>query len=217
MKEWKLAKAKAVEILLKEGKLQARHGPSDMRVVRLMGIRYPDGSMPRKSQVRKALKSWLRTGNRIIQKPYWAEVGDQMRAERANAQADDAKLLDTAARSAVMRARKKRTPQFDEVNSDAFLNSYEWRRVRMFVLKRDGAKCACCGATPADGVKMNVDHIKPRKLFPQLALDPSNLQVLCEVCNHGKGNWDCTDWRPAPHLSALDLDAHRRLAEIARK
>ena len=42
---------------------------------------------------------------------------------------------------------------------------------------------------------MNVDHIKPRKLFPNLALDSSNLQVLCEVCNHGKGNWDMTDWR----------------------
>jgi hypothetical protein len=80
-------------------------------------------------------------------------------------------------------------------NTDAFLESYEWRRVRMVVLKRDGARCACCGATPTDGVRMHVDHIKPRKLFPELALDPANLQVLCEVCNHGKGNWDDTDWR----------------------
>ena len=32
-------------------------------------------------------------------------------------------------------------------NDDAFLQSYEWRQVRMQVLKRDGAKCACCGAT----------------------------------------------------------------------
>ena len=79
--------------------------------------------------------------------------------------------------------------------TDAFLSSYEWRRVRMIVLKRDGAKCACCGATRQDGVRLHVDHIKPRKLFPQLALDPSNLQVLCEECNHGKGNWDMTDWR----------------------
>ena len=42
---------------------------------------------------------------------------------------------------------------------------------------------------------MNVDHIKPRRLFPDLALSLDNLQVLCHECNHGKGNWDMTDWR----------------------
>lgn len=44
---------------------------------------------------------------------------------------------------------------------------------------------------------MNVDHIKPRRLFPWLALELKNLQVLCHDCNHGKGNWDQTDWRPS--------------------
>lgn len=53
----------------------------------------------------------------------------------------------------------------------------------------------CCGATPATGAVMNVDHIKPRKLYPHLALDVDNLQILCSDCNHGKGNWDMTDWR----------------------
>ena len=43
---------------------------------------------------------------------------------------------------------------------------------------------------------MNVDHIKPRKKFPELALVEDNLQVLCGACNHGKGNWDQTNWRP---------------------
>lgn len=79
--------------------------------------------------------------------------------------------------------------------SDAFLQSYEWKRVRMEALKKYGNRCQCCGATPANGVRINVDHIKPRKLFPSLALSLSNLQVLCEDCNHGKGNWDMTDWR----------------------
>ena len=82
-----------------------------------------------------------------------------------------------------------------KVESDAFLESFEWRRLRMQILKRDGAKCSCCGATPADGRVMNVDHIKPRRKYPEMALDPSNLQVLCSECNHGKGNWDETDWR----------------------
>jgi 5-methylcytosine-specific restriction endonuclease McrA len=65
----------------------------------------------------------------------------------------------------------------------------------MRVLTQRGAVCECCGASRLDGVRIHVDHIKPRKLFPALALSEANLQVLCEVCNHGKGNWDQTDWR----------------------
>jgi len=82
------------------------------------------------------------------------------------------------------------------VQSEEFLRSGEWRRLRMLVIKKRGARCECCGATPKDGVTViNVDHIKPRRDFPELALSESNLQVLCAVCNHGKGNWDKTDWR----------------------
>ena len=82
------------------------------------------------------------------------------------------------------------------VCADAFLASYEWRQLRMEVLVERGSRCECCGATPADGhTAIHVDHVKPRRLFPQLALDKSNLQILCAVCNHGKGNWNQTDWR----------------------
>jgi hypothetical protein len=93
-------------------------------------------------------------------------------------------LVDLCERPTRQERPKVQKPRIDP-NSDAFLESYEWRRVRMVVLKRDGARCACCGATPADGLRMHVDHIKPRRKFPELALDLTNLQVLCEVCNHG--------------------------------
>jgi len=82
-----------------------------------------------------------------------------------------------------------------DVASDAFLSTFEWRKVRMEALKKYGPRCQCCGATPANGAVMNVDHIKPRKKWPSLALDVNNLQILCHDCNHGKGNWDETDWR----------------------
>ena len=81
------------------------------------------------------------------------------------------------------------------VATDAFLNTFQWRKLRMEALKKYGPKCMCCGATPLDGAVMNVDHIKPRKLWPSLALEITNLQILCHECNHGKGNWDQTDWR----------------------
>lgn len=81
------------------------------------------------------------------------------------------------------------------VSSDEFLKSYEWRKVRMMAITKYGSRCQCCGATPNDGIRINVDHIKPRRKYPHLALDLDNLQILCEECNHGKGNWDMTDWR----------------------
>jgi 5-methylcytosine-specific restriction endonuclease McrA len=99
-------------------------------------------------------------------------------------------------RAKTFRVKSKRPQASNPVAEDNFLTTFEWRKVRMEALKKYGPKCMCCGATPADGAVMNVDHIKPRKLWPSLALDVKNLQILCHDCNHGKGNWDTTDWRP---------------------
>jgi len=106
-----------------------------------------------------------------------------------------ARQAEKAAKKAKFAPRRAAPIFYAPPDSNAFLESFEWRRVRMQALKLHGARCQCCGATAADGLRIHVDHIKPRKLFPELALSVDNLQVLCEVCNHGKGNWDQTDWR----------------------
>jgi 5-methylcytosine-specific restriction endonuclease McrA len=108
-------------------------------------------------------------------------------------------------KKAVTGKQKYRPSTTINVKTDSFLQTYEWRRVRMEALKKYGPRCQCCGATPATGAIMNVDHIKPRKLFPQLALDVDNLQILCHECNHGKGNWDMTDWRATENSSDVDF------------
>lgn len=79
--------------------------------------------------------------------------------------------------------------------STEFLKSYAWKKLRYQALLKYEKKCMCCGRTPKDGVQIHVDHIKPRKRYPGLALDINNLQILCGDCNHGKGNWDETDHR----------------------
>lgn len=76
-----------------------------------------------------------------------------------------------------------------------FLDSREWKILRYQAFEKYGNRCQCCGSTPEDGVKMHVDHIKPKSTHPEIALDLNNLQILCEDCNVGKINqWD-TDWR----------------------
>ena len=83
-----------------------------------------------------------------------------------------------------------------QTEAETFYSSGAWRRVRFEVLKEQGRECACCGATPGDGVRMHVDHVEPRSKRPDLSLDKSNLQVLCEDCNLGKMDRCNSDFRP---------------------
>ena len=61
------------------------------------------------------------------------------------------------------------------------------------VLQRDLWKCLSCGRGVAQGVLLEVDHIKPRSRGGSNALE--NLQTLCKKCNIGKSNRDDTDLR----------------------
>ena len=101
-----------------------------------------------------------------------------------------------------IRAAERKAAKVGDVNSKGFLESYAWRKLRMKVLKAYGARCQCCGRSRSNNVEIHVDHIKPRRKYPELALEFSNLQVLCHECNHGKGNWDETDWRE-PRLAVV--------------
>lgn len=83
---------------------------------------------------------------------------------------------------------------------DKFYRSEAWKKIRYQKLK-EVSYCECCGKEKGDEtesgakVKLSVDHIKPRSLYPELELDINNLQILCQFCNEGKGCEDETDWR----------------------
>ncbi len=78
---------------------------------------------------------------------------------------------------------------------DSFLSSAAWKDLRRKVIQAYGARCMKCSAIPSNPKQINVDHIKPRKYYPHLALEFDNLQVLCCACNKQKGNKDETDYR----------------------
>jgi len=85
--------------------------------------------------------------------------------------------------------------KYTQVPAEQFYNSAKWKEVRYIALQQAGGKCCLCGAMARDGVQLHVDHIKPRSLFPDLAYQLGNLQILCSDCNMGKSNYDDTDWR----------------------
>lgn len=60
-----------------------------------------------------------------------------------------------------------------------FKNNHELRNL---IYRRDGRWCKRCGST----VRLTIDHIKPVFLFPHLANESMNMQILCQSCNSKK-------------------------------
>lgn len=82
-----------------------------------------------------------------------------------------------------------------------FYASWEWKRLSYDVKQERGRTCECCGAR-APKVTIHTDHIKPLRKCWHLRLERTNMQILCEDCNMGKGSRDETDFRA---LNALDI------------
>lgn len=56
--------------------------------------------------------------------------------------------------------------------------------LRYDIMRRDEFKCVLCGRSQKDGVKLEVDHIKP--ISKGGKTEWSNLRTLCKDCNRGK-------------------------------
>ena len=67
--------------------------------------------------------------------------------------------------------------------ADGFYQSKPWFKARAIVLKRDGYVCRFCGADVRAKGASRVDHIKKRTQYPELALELTNLQILCANCH----------------------------------
>jgi len=97
--------------------------------------------------------------------------------------------------------RRRAQPPVAWPPADVFYRSYPWRRLRTDMLEANRVRygaltCECCLATTT--AQWHVDHVRPRSTHPELALEPANLQVLCQDCNLGKGTRYATDWRQEP-------------------
>lgn len=84
--------------------------------------------------------------------------------------------------------------------------SPKWDRVRAEHL-RQHPTCAACGGKEA----LQVHHIKPYHLFPELELEPSNLLTLCtgrKSCNCHLTFGHLGDWLLFNSLVAYDAKTH---------
>ena len=72
---------------------------------------------------------------------------------------------------------------------DKFYSSRGWRRLRDQITLRDAYLCQICKRNgvitkihPGSG-DYAVDHIKPKRFFPDLYKDADNLETTCKTCH----------------------------------
>lgn len=82
--------------------------------------------------------------------------------------------------------------EVDPRDGKTFYQSSEWRKLRYKAFEKYGTICL---DPHCNNQATHVDHVKPRSLRPDLALDINNLQVLCEDCNRMKSNKSDVDFR----------------------
>lgn len=66
--------------------------------------------------------------------------------------------------------------------SSKFLKTSEWKELRQKFLDQSEKVCVYCG----EKENLQVDHIKPKSKYKELALEWTNLQILCWPCNRTK-------------------------------
>jgi len=75
--------------------------------------------------------------------------------------------------------------------SPDWIHSKEWKELRARFLRTVEHTCTECGKTDLKGRELQVDHIIPRSVAPDLQAEITNLRVLCggeAGCNQRKGS-----------------------------
>lgn len=69
------------------------------------------------------------------------------------------------------------------LKEQGFYHTRAWRRVRQLALHRDHYLCQACLKNNRITPATEVHHVKPLELYPDLALELSNLTSLCWQCH----------------------------------
>lgn len=73
-------------------------------------------------------------------------------------------------------------------HSKRVTSTRRWQVLRQAVLERDGWACVDCGTKRG---RLEIDHVKPVRLRPDLAFDPSNCATRCSSCHTKKTRIEC--------------------------
>lgn len=67
---------------------------------------------------------------------------------------------------------------------------YRHKDIKEKLFESSYQKCAFCESKPAESGNIEVEHFKPKSLYPELAFEWNNLLPVCRKCNDSKSNHD---------------------------
>lgn len=88
------------------------------------------------------------------------------------------------------------TNEFDRNRSS---RRYGHEEIKSILTEETSAKCAYCESKVNHISYDEVEHIKPKSIFPELVCEWNNLTIACQKCNRNKGSFydaDCAIINP---------------------
>lgn len=67
---------------------------------------------------------------------------------------------------------------------------YRHNDIKTALIHSSNGKCAFCECIPSDGGNVEVEHFKPKSIYPENTFDWVNLLPACRKCNGHKGDHD---------------------------
>lgn len=97
-------------------------------------------------------------------------------------------------------------------HSKRVTSTRRWQVLRQAVLERDGWACVDCGTKRG---RLEIDHVNPVRLRPDLAFDPANCATRCSPCHTKKTRIECG--QPAPIQTPERNAWAKAVADLATK
>lgn len=85
------------------------------------------------------------------------------------------------------------------ITYSSFYQSEQWKLLKEIIFKFYPRQCFKCKSTNI----IQVDHIKPKSIFPKDTFNIMNLQPLCSYCNKEKSNKNYDNYRTVEQIDGF--------------
>lgn len=86
---------------------------------------------------------------------------------------------------------------------DSLISHYRDDLIKQHLFESSMQKCAFCECKPAEGGNIEVEHFRPKSIYPKLTFEWDNFLPSCRKCNLSKSNHDT---EASPIVNPYDID-----------